>query len=264
MLFALTLVLSSLFLPAACQFADDNGDGFHPDPITTVCPPHLFFFLLSSRQFQGIFAILCIFVLVFGVLNIWTFIALLTSRGHRSPCAFLLPTLTFFAWSNGASIALIVLNNIPSLEFSDSLPVLLISALNLVSNIFNDWAVVLQYLAVIAVIWNRERALRTATEGKFGGHHPALTVVHAALATLTFIFGTATEALNMDINVRILTTDFDNDEVQHQLVVAQQLFYVYSSFAVLTAVDVAASTVLLWQAWRKAGIPDKVLNLPSC
>ncbi|KAJ7130213.1 hypothetical protein C8R44DRAFT_731771 [Mycena epipterygia] len=246
MLFALPLVLSSLFLPAACQFGDEGADGFHPDPITT-----------------GIFAILCIFVFAFGVLNIWTFVALLSSRGHRSPYAFLLPTLTFFAWSNGAYIAIIVLENIPSLEFSDSLPVLLLPALNLVSNLFNDWAVVLQFLAVIAVIWNRETALRTATEGKFGGHHPALTVVHAALAALTFIFGTAAEAFNMDTNVRFFTTDDfdDSDKLHHQVVVYQQLFYVYTSFAILTAVDVAVSTGLLWRAWRKAAISDKITNI---
>ncbi|KAJ7164929.1 hypothetical protein C8R46DRAFT_300965 [Mycena filopes] len=251
MLFALTLVLSSLFLPASCQFDDDGGEnGFHPDPLTS-----------------GLFAILAIFALVYSGLLIWTFIALFTSRGHRAPYALLVPTLIFFAWSNAAYIALIILENIPSLRFfSDTLPVLLLPALGFVLNLFNDWAIILQFLVVIAVLWNRENALRLASDGKSGGHHPALIAVHATLAGLMFILGTASEALNMDINVKYYTTDYflDNpDALDHRITVRNQLNYAYMSFAVLTAVDVAVTTVLLWRAWKRntARSADKITNV---
>ncbi|KAJ7704342.1 hypothetical protein B0H17DRAFT_1039322 [Mycena rosella] len=242
----LILVLSSLILPAACQFGDDPPDGFHPDPLTA-----------------GLFGLLCLFAITYSVLIIWTFVALLTSRGHRAPYVFLLPTLVFFAWSNAAFIALIILGNIPSLSFSDTFPVLLIPTLGFISNLLNDWAVVLQFLAIIAVIWNRENTLRVATEGKFGGHHPALIALHVALAALTLAFGTAAEAYNMDTNVQYYTTEelFFGDALHHRIVVYQQLFYVFSSFAVLTAVDVVVSTVLLWRGWKNAGIPDKITNV---
>ncbi|KAJ7028733.1 hypothetical protein C8F04DRAFT_1265690 [Mycena alexandri] len=249
MLFALTLALSCLFLPAACQF-DDSGleNGFHPDPLTT-----------------GLFAILCIFALVYGGLLVWTVVALFTSRGHRSPYALLLPALVFFAWSNTAYIALIILENIPSLGvFANTLPDLLLPTLGFVLNLLNDWAIILQFLVVIAVLWNRESALRVASEGKFGGHHPALIAVHATLAVLMFVFGTASEALNMDTNVKFYTTDYffgNTDALDHRIAVRNQLFYTFTSFAILSAVDVAVTTVLLWRAGRKAALPDKIVNL---
>ncbi|KAJ7507228.1 hypothetical protein B0H11DRAFT_195968 [Mycena galericulata] len=243
MLFALTFVLSSLFLPAACQ-SEGDGNGFQLDPLTT-----------------GTFALLCIFALAYGLLSVWNFVALLTSGGHRSPYALLVPTIIFFAWSNAAYLALVVLENIP---FSDSLPVLLIPTINSLSNLFNDWAVVLLFLVVISVIWNRETVLRTTTDGKFGGHHPALIALHVALATLTFAFGTAAEAFNIDTNVQFYTTDnfgFGDGTLDHRIHVYQQLNYVYTSFAVLTAVDVIVSAVLLRRSWRKAVIPDKITNI---
>ncbi|KAJ6511290.1 hypothetical protein C8R47DRAFT_729566 [Mycena vitilis] len=250
MFFILPLVLSSLFLPAACQFDDSgsNPDGFHPDSLT-----------------GGLFALCCIFAFLYGVLGIWNFVALLTSRGHRSPYAFLLPTILFFAWSNAAFIALILLENIPALQsdsfFDGPLPVLLLPSLRFVANLFNDWAVVLLFLVLIAVLWNRETMLRLSTDGKFGGHHPALIALHATLASLTFIFGTATEAFLMDTNVRFATTDISFDEIDHRFTVDNQLYYVYTTFAVLMGVDVAVTTVLLWRGWKKAGIPDKITNI---
>ncbi|KAJ7135361.1 hypothetical protein C8R43DRAFT_955909 [Mycena crocata] len=245
--FALALVLSFFCLPAACQFGNDSADGFHPDPITT-----------------GIFVLLCLFALAFGLLIIWTFVALFTSRGHRSPYAFLLPTLIFFSWSNALYMALIVLENIPSLSsFSDGLPVLLIPVLAFLSNMFNNWGVVLLFLAVIAIVWNRERELRTATEGKFGGHHPALISVHAILASLVFIFGTASEAYNLDTNVKYYLTDELRlgSAIHHRIVVYQQLYYTYISFAIFTAIDVVVSSILSWKSWKNAAIPDKITNM---
>jgi hypothetical protein len=213
--------------------------------------------------------LLCIFALLYGIMSIWNFVALLTSRGHRAPYAFLLPTISFFSLSNAAYIALIILENIPALDASSregELPTLLLPSLGFVSNLFNDWAVVLQFLVLIAVLWNRETQLRTATDGKFGGHHPALIALHATLATLTFIFGTATEAYTMDTDVKLSQIDFlieFEDLLQHRENVREQLDYAYSAFAILTAVDVAVTTLLLWRSWRKAGMSDKVPDFLS-
>ncbi|KAJ7326487.1 hypothetical protein DFH08DRAFT_340609 [Mycena albidolilacea] len=248
MFLLLTCVLSSLFLPAACQFDGDDGDSFHPDPLTAA-----------------LFAIVCIFALLYGALAIWNFVALFTSRGHRSPYAFLLPTIAFSAWSNAAYIAWIILENIPALDansfFGSDLPVLLIPSLGFVYGLFWDWAVVLQFLVIIAVLWNRETALRTVTDGKFGGHHPVLIALHATLATLTFIFGTACEAYGMDTNVKLTNIDFDFSDYHHRILVRQQLSYVFNTFAVLMVVDVAVTTTLLWRAWKKAEVSDKITNL---
>ncbi|KAJ6613583.1 hypothetical protein B0H10DRAFT_215982 [Mycena sp. CBHHK59/15] len=248
-LLSLALLFSALFLPAACQFDNGEGDnGFHPDPLTA-----------------GLFGILCVFVFVFGAFTIWSFIALLISRGHRSPYALLFPTLILFAWSNGTYIALIVLENIPSLQiFADTLPVLLLPVLSFLSRIFNNWALVLQYLAVLAVVWNRERALRTATEGTAGVRHPVRSVVHAVLATLMLVFGTAAEGLNLDTNVQYYTGGelrLDRKAILHRILVYQQLTYVFATFAVLSGVDVAVSASLLWRAWRRAEMRDKITNL---
>ncbi|KAF8208247.1 hypothetical protein K438DRAFT_1961749 [Mycena galopus ATCC 62051] len=255
MFFFLTCVLSSLFLPAACQIDDSDSDGFHPDNLTA-----------------GLFAVLCIFALLYSVLLLWNFVALITSRGHRSPYAFLLPTLFFASWSNATYIAWIILENIPALEandpFSSELPALLLPSLGFVSNIFSDWMVVLQFLVIIAILWNRETVLRTTTEGRFGGHHPALIALHAALATLTFTFGTASEALGMATTVKYINVDlFELEEFgldgdfNHRRLVQQQLYYVFNAFAVLMVIDVAVTTALLWRAWKKAGMPDKITNL---
>lgn len=200
--------------------------------------------------------------MLYGALAIWNFVALFTSRGHRSPYAFLLPTIAFSAWSNAAYIAWIILENIPTLNansfFGSDLPVLLIPSLGFVSSLFSDWAVVFQFLVIIAVLWNRETALRTVTDGKFGGHHPVLIALHATLATLTFIFGTAGDAYGMDTNVKLTNTDLDLSDYYHRILVRQQLSYVFNTFAVLMVVDVAVTTTLLWRAWKKAEVSDKV------
>ncbi|KAF7343448.1 hypothetical protein MVEN_01777600 [Mycena venus] len=251
MLFLLTCVLSSFFLPAACQFDDSDSDGFHPDPLTA-----------------GLFGVLCIFALLYGVLSIWTLVALFTSRGHRGPYAFQFPAILFFAWSNAAYIGWLIIENIPVLNansFFSDVPVLLLPSLGFVSNLLFDWGVVLQFLVLIAVLWNRETVLRIATDGKFGGHHPVLIALHVTLATLTFIFGTASEAYGMDTAVKFNDTDrFESRlyrEYLHRIQVRQQLNYVFNAFAILMVIDVAVTTSLLWRAWRKAGISDKITNL---
>ncbi|KAJ7822360.1 hypothetical protein B0H13DRAFT_2127130 [Mycena leptocephala] len=202
-------------------------------------------------------------------MSIWNFVALLISRSHRAPYACLLPTISFFSLSNAAFIAEIILGIIPALGASSifsELPTLP-ATLSFVGNLFNNWAVVLQFLVLIAVLWNRETQLRVATDGKFGSHHPALIPLHATLATLTFIFGTATEAYNMDTNVKFTQIDsFDLDTeglFEHRDNVRLQLYYAYNAFAVLTAVDVAVTTSLLWCSWRKAGMSDKVPDFLS-
>jgi hypothetical protein len=50
-------------------------------------------------------------------------------------------------------------------------------------------------------------------------------------------------------------------DFKHRRLVQQQLFYVFNAFAVLMVIDVAVTTALLWRAWKKAGMPDKITNL---
>ncbi|KAJ7291237.1 hypothetical protein C8J57DRAFT_212487 [Mycena rebaudengoi] len=254
MLFTVALALCALFAPVASQFSGGDDDAFasttfQPDPLT-----------------GGLFAILVIFGVAYSALLIWTFIALITSRGHRAPYAILFPTILFSGWGNAAYVGEIIIDNIPSLHFfSDTLPVLLIPSLIFILNLFSDWATVLLFLATIAVILNRETALKTASEGKSGGHNPVLLVVHIVLATLAFIFGTATDAYAMDTNVKIANGSFTGRigrlERVHRTQVIQQLSYAFASWSVLLGVDIAVTTLLLWRSWRSAGISDKITNV---
>ncbi|KAJ7057025.1 hypothetical protein C8F01DRAFT_1372337 [Mycena amicta] len=247
------LFLSTLVLPAVAQFSGGSDDlnsygGFKPDSITT-----------------GTFAILCIWALCYGLLSLWNFIALIIARGHRAPHALLLPTIVFFGWSNALYIALVVLENGADLSFQASLPDLLIPTLRFISNLANAWALTLLFVAIIAVAWNRETALHKATEGKFGGHHPALIVMHVAFASLIFLLGIAAEAYNMDTNVKYFAGDFDRffgeDALQQRINTGNGLFYSYQSFAILSFIDIVVTSIVLWRGWRKAGISDRVSNL---
>ncbi|KAJ7291236.1 hypothetical protein C8J57DRAFT_212497 [Mycena rebaudengoi] len=256
MLIAFVLALCTLFDPVAAQFKLNGGDDdelalttFQPDPLTA-----------------GRFAILVIFGVAYSALLIWTFIALLISRGHRAPYTILFPAILFSGWGNAVLVGKIVIDNIPSLHFfSDTLPVLLLPSLIFVYNLFSDWATVLLFLATIALILNRETALKTASEGKFGGHNPVLLVIHIVLATFVFIFGTAADALVMDTNVKIangnLTGRIHRAELAHRSLVIDQLSYVYATWYILLGVDIAVTTLLLWRSWRSAGISDKITNV---
>ncbi|KAK7019852.1 hypothetical protein R3P38DRAFT_2970535 [Favolaschia claudopus] len=248
MLPVLTCILFSFFLPASCQFSS-NPDAFSPDGLTA-----------------GLFAVLCIFSLLYGLMAIWTIVALIGLRGHRSPYGLLIPTILFLSWSNAAYMVVLILDNIPSLNgssfYGSDLPVLLMPSFGFVSNLLYDWGTVLQFLVIVAVLWDRESALRKATEGKSGGRHWIFTAVHATLATLTFIFGTASEAFGMDTNVKLSQSlRFTRREYFHRLLVRQQLDYVFNTFAILMTIDVAVTTFFLWRKWKKAGISDKITNL---
>ncbi|KAJ7291235.1 hypothetical protein C8J57DRAFT_1271889 [Mycena rebaudengoi] len=228
---------------------DEPSAGFHPDSLA-----------------GGLFAILCIFALTYSALIIWTFVALIMSRGHRAPYAVLFPTLLFAGWSNAVYMGMILIENIPSLHsFSDSIPDLLLPTMGFVTNLFNYWSLVLLFLTTVLVILNRETALKTASEGKSGGHKPALLAVHIALAALTWIFGTAAEAYILDTNVQFYTGDLARllfrSRLKHRIMITQALTYVFWSFAVLMGVDVAVSTVLLSRAWRGAEISDKITKV---
>ncbi|KAJ7628520.1 hypothetical protein FB45DRAFT_39647 [Roridomyces roridus] len=214
--------------------------GFHPDALTT-----------------GTFSILCIFALTWGLLGIWTIVALINARCPRLPYLLVLPTLLFFAWSNAAYMVLVVLKNI----LSDGYPPLLIPAFTFLENIFNDWALVLQFLVIISIIRHRETTLRDATMGKLGGHRHILTGLHVTLALLTLAFGTAAEGLGLDTSVQYYNGNIPLRKYVHRLHIAQKLYYIYAAFAALTAFDVVLSAVLLWRAFKDAAIPDKIANL---
>ncbi|KAJ6463882.1 hypothetical protein C8R45DRAFT_502311 [Mycena sanguinolenta] len=251
--------LSSLVLPAACQLEFSDEDGFHPDSLT-----------------MGTFAVLCIFAVLYSVLFLWSFIPIISGRGHRLPYLVLLPTVVFAAWSNATYGATIVLNNIPALEANDifetELPVLLLPALGFVSDLFYHWTFVFQFAVVILLLRNREAALRATSAGRdalgpVGAASMVMNAVHVALAVLAFTFGTAHAGLEMATSVKydnvnnydsIFGVDGLAPDYLHRIHVEQQLYWTHNSFIILTSIDVVATTVVLWRAWRKAGLTDTI------
>jgi len=188
--------------------------------------------------------------------------ALLLARGHRFPYALLFPTVILMFINNADNIALIVCDNLSS---DYDLPDLLFPALDAINLLSNSWATLLLYLAILAVLWNRESAIRVATEGKAGRRNPALIAVHAVLAVFIFVLGTAGPAVFVDALVKYETTSDVRSvaviDYRKQRKVFEKLSYVYSTFVVLTGVDVALSTVLLWSASRTARVTDKITNM---
>ncbi|KAF7366666.1 hypothetical protein MSAN_00924500 [Mycena sanguinolenta] len=245
--------LSSLVLPAACQFEFSTEDGFHPDSLT-----------------MGNFVVVCIFGVLYSVLFLWSFVPMISGRGHRLPYLVLLPTVLFAAWSNATYGATIVLENIPALEdpFLSELPVLLIPALAFVSDLFYYWYSVLQFVVVILLLRNREAALRATPAGRdangpVGAASIVQDAVHVALAVLAFTFGTASAGLGMATSVKYADVDltFENiNDFEHRVHVQNQLYYAHRAFIILTVFDVIATTVMLWRGWRKAGLTDTITS----
>ncbi|KAF7366677.1 hypothetical protein MSAN_00925600 [Mycena sanguinolenta] len=254
--------LSSLVLPAACQLEFSTEDGFHPDSLT-----------------MGTFAVLCIFAVCYSVLFLWSFVPIISGRGHRLPYLVLLPTVVFAAWSNATYGASIVLENIPALNANDifltELPVLLLPSLAFVSNLLYYWSFVLQFVVVILLLRNREAALRATPAGRdasgpVGTASMVRNAVHVALALLAFTFGTASAGLEMATSVKYdnpdtYSTIFGLDgtgeaDYLHRLHVQSQLFWTHNSFIVLTGIDVVATTVVVWRGWRKAGLTDTITS----
>jgi hypothetical protein len=200
---------------------------------------------------------LCLFTLAYCALSIWACVALIMSRGHRAPYAVLFPSLLFAGWSNAVYMGVIIVENTSSMnsDLPNSSAKQLLPILGSVSSLFTDWALRLLFLATILLILNRETALKTATQGTSGGHKPVLLAAHITLAVLTWIFGTAVEAYMLETNLQF---GIFGPPLQHRIRVTWALAYAYGSCVVLMSVDVVVSTVLLWRAWRGAGISDKV------
>jgi len=202
-------------------------------------------------------------------------VALILARGHRSPYAFLYPALILSVLGNAGNIALEVFLNMPSWY---TLPTQLQPALDAVALFLTNWAILLLFLSIIAVIWNRETALHTATEGKAGQRNHGFTAAYAVLALLLFVLGTASPAVYVDALRKYLVvleeidlnSDIDTAEqlAQDELIsllnqrfqVVDDLNYAFSSIVVLTGVVAVVSMILLWRAGRAAGIRDKITN----
>lgn len=204
----------------------------------------------------------------------WCFVALVLSRGHRSPYAFLLPALILSFVGNAINIALEVLLNMPTWYV---LPIQVQLALNAVQSIFLDWADTLLILSIIAVLWNRENAISVAIGGKVNRHNHIFTAIYAFLVVLLFALGTTAPAIFTDALRRytISQSEIDyyynpnapleqqalDDWYIQRLNVWNNVNYTYNGLIVLTDVVIVISTILLWRKGRAAGIKDKVTFL---
>lgn len=282
-----TFVLLALAHPVISQSpssgGSDNNSGvgpdFQPDPLTTVCNPtsnNFRFFDLTVPNIQGILTLFCIFTFFFLLLTGWCFVTLILARGHRAPYALLFPALILSVLANGANIGLEIFLNMPSWY---NLPTQLQPALEAIGLFFTNLAILLLFLSIIAVLWDRETAIHAATEGKACRRNHGFTVVYAVLAFILFVLGIAGPAVYIYairkyfIALNAIDFNFDTnaslEQYQLELWLNQRqkvwndLFYTFDAFVVLTGVVVAVSTILLWRAGRAAGIRDKVLAYHS-
>ena len=289
-MFAAVLVALLAFVhPATAQIATYGGNtsnndyyfSFELDSLTTVGNPpfpdyNFVYRELKVATIQGILALFCIFTFFFFILTVWCLVALIISRGHRAPYAFLLPTLILTTFGNGANIALETYLNWPS-EFY--VPTQLIPALDAIQWFFANWAILLLFLSLIAVLRNRETALRVATDDEAGRHNRQFIAAYAILASILFVLGlagpivyvVAIQKYNNAINqLDAAATDYPVVSIgpdQLQIWLSQQrkkwrgIEYAFNSIVVLTGVVITVSTILLWRAGRAAGIRDKVFAL---
>jgi hypothetical protein len=158
-----------------------------------------------------------------------------------------------------------------------TLPTQLQPVLEAIALLFTNWAILLLFVSIIAVLWNRETAIHTATEGKTSGRNYAFIVVYAVLAVFLFALGTAAPAIYVDalrkylIALNEINFEFDENTPLDQFALENWFYqqskvwndvnYVFNTFVVLTGIIVVISTVLLWRTQRAAGIRDKVAIL---
>ncbi|KAJ7291246.1 hypothetical protein C8J57DRAFT_1587008 [Mycena rebaudengoi] len=233
MLSVLALVFCALFSPVAGQFGDGGGPpstGFHPDSVAGVrIPASRVHYILSSLRIQGLLLpCLCLFTLAYCALSIWACVALIMSRGHRAPLRRPLPLPALRrlvkCGVHGGNHRREHALQLAQLQRKTAAP-----------DPGLYWALRLLFLATILLILNRETALKTATQGTSGGHKPC-----AARG--------AHHACGFDVDIR-------HGWWRRS---PRALAYAYGSCVVLMSVDVVVSTVLLWRAWRGAGISDKM------
>src|ERR1700729_2697278 len=150
---AVLVALLACLHPAPAPSATNGGNtsnndyyfSFELDSLTTVGNPRLpdYYFVyrnLTVSNIQGILAVFCIFTFLFFILTVWSLVALILSRGHRAPYAFLLPALILTTFGNGANIALETYLNWPSGFY---VPTQLIPALDAIQWFFANWAILL-------------------------------------------------------------------------------------------------------------------------
>lgn len=122
-------------------------------------------------------------------------------------------------------------------------------ALYSVESFFGLWSTPLLFLTIIAVIWNRESALLTATGGQAGKHNPVVLITGVVLALLLFSLGTAELAMY----VQYLKDPFERSLARYTSVVQA-----FNSFEILTGVFILIAVVLLDRKTHKAAVADKV------
>lgn len=181
------------------------------------------------------------------------------ARNHRLPYAFLLPAIIFLLLCNTGGIASVVITR--QLPYLDPLRHRAFVALDGIYYLSYNLATLFLFLTLIAVLWNRENAIYAATEGKAGRRNPAVTTVHVVLAVLVFVLGTAAPAVYIDADIKFNASDLTRgaqNDYYKQVEVYEKLNYAYSAFVILTGVDIAVSTVLLWSFSRAMRVTDKV------
>jgi len=219
-------------------------------------------FLLDSLT-TGILTLFCIFTFFFLLLTVWCIVALIIARGHRAPYMFLLPALILTTFGNGGNIALEVFLNMSSWYY---IPTQLIEALEAIQWFFANWAILLLFLSIMAVLWNRETALDVATEGAAGRRHRLFTVTYAVITLILFALGLAGPIVYLDA---VQKYDIATNQIvyfdpiawlEERRKVWRSIRYAFNSIVVLTGVVVIVSTIRLWRAGRGAGIRDKITN----
>ena len=202
----------------------------------------------------------------------WCFSAVRLARGHRAPYTFLFAAFILQDLGNAISIVLQIISNELTQHNGPNPHELVIGGLWW---LFANWGILLVFLSVIAVLRNRETAIRIATKGKPGPNN-RFTVAYATLALIIFVLGTTSPVLLNDTirkyqigldginqqpsaNASLPKAELDLWHAQ-RIDVWSDFDWAFRSFVGLTGVVVVISTIPLWRACRAAGITDKVLN----
>lgn len=170
------------------------------------------------------------------------------ARNHRSPYGFLLAAIILSFLVHIDNIVFIVITDWSRL----------IIALGGMSLLFNNWATLLLFLTLVAFLWDRENAIRVMTGGSAGRRNPAVIALHAVLAVLILVLGTAGPAVYINAYMRYVDGNMTWYSFLKQRKVREELKDAYAAFVVLAGVDIAVSTIVLWSTCRTIRVTDKV------
>jgi hypothetical protein len=182
---------------------------------------------------------------------------LIVATGHRKPYAFLLPIAILTVFQCCANVAWTVINYTAYVDPPNSLypPLAAISAL------FANWTTALLYLAVICVVLDRRTAINAATEGQADKTHVVLIIARIVLFLLMFVLGTAYGALQTKYYQTFYSDNWTSQELFNLSETSRKVLYAFTAFFSITAIDVVASSVMLYNVAGKARVTDKVAVL---